>query len=64
MISFKREQDAELLLKVCHEHSAVIPTEGYMGLLTEGERLRNITELQQKAGALETEVAGFDRRGD
>jgi signal transduction histidine kinase len=61
MTSFKREEDAELLLKVCNEHSAVIPTEGYMALVSEGERLRNITQLQQKAKALETEVAEHKR---
>jgi signal transduction histidine kinase len=61
MNSFKREEDAELLLKVCNEHSAVIPTEGYVGLDTDGERLRNIAQLQQKARALETEVAEHKR---
>jgi signal transduction histidine kinase len=61
MNNFKREEDAELLLKVCNEHSAVIPTEGYMGLGSEGEKLRNITQLQQKAKALETEVAEHKR---
>lgn len=61
MSSFNREEDAVLLLKVCHEHSAVIPTEGYMGLGSEDERLRSITQLQQKAKALETEVADHKR---
>ena len=61
MSSFKREEDAELLLKVCNEHSAVIPTEGYMALVNEGDRLRNIAQLQQKANALETEVAEHKR---
>lgn len=61
MSSFKKEEDAALFLKVCDEHSAVIPTENYMGLSTEGERLRSITQLQQKAKALETEVAEHKR---
>ena len=61
MGSFNREEDAGLLLKVCHEHSAVIPTEGYMGLGSEDERLRSIAHLQQKAKALETEVADHQR---
>jgi signal transduction histidine kinase len=61
MNSFDREEDAELLLKVCNEHSAVIPTEGFMGLGSEDERLRSITQLQQKARALETEVAQHKR---
>jgi len=61
MSGFKREEDAELLLKVCSEHSTVIPTEGYMALVNEGDRLRNIAQLQQKAKALETEVAEHKR---
>ncbi|HXM65536.1 MAG TPA: MEDS domain-containing protein [Candidatus Acidoferrum sp.] len=61
MSAFQKEEDAELLLKVCNEHSAVIPTETYMGLDSEGERLRNIAQLQQKARALETEVAEHKR---
>jgi len=59
--SFSREEDGELLLRVCSEHSAVIPTEGYVGLDSEDQRLRNITQLQQKAKALETEVAEHKR---
>jgi signal transduction histidine kinase len=59
--SFSREEDAELLVRVCNEHSAVIPTEGYMGVTSEGERLRVIAQLQQKAKALETEVAEHKR---
>jgi signal transduction histidine kinase len=61
MSSFNREKDAGLLLKVCEEHSAVIPTEGYMGLGSEDARLRGVTQLQQKAKALETEVAEHKR---
>jgi signal transduction histidine kinase len=61
MSSFNREEDAGLLLKVCNEHSAVIPTEGYMDLVSEDERLRGITQLQQKARALETEVTEHRR---
>lgn len=58
---FHREEDAGLLLKVCNEHSAVIPTEGYMELVGEDARLRSITVLEQKAKALETEVAEHKR---
>jgi PAS domain S-box-containing protein len=39
------------------EHSAVIPSESYTELSSEAERLRNISQLQQKARALETENA-------
>ena len=61
MTCFEREQDADLFIKVCNEHSSVIPTESYMGLASEDERLRTISQLQQKAKALETEVAEHRR---
>jgi signal transduction histidine kinase len=61
MSNFRREEDAGLLLQVCNQHSAVIPTEGYMELVGEDARLRGITQLQQKAKALETEVAEHKR---
>jgi signal transduction histidine kinase len=61
MSGFERDEDAGLLLKVCNEHSAVIPTEGYMDLGSEDERLRSITQLQQKAQALETEIEEHKR---
>lgn len=55
--SFGREEDSEPFLKICAEHSGVVPSESYTDLITEGERLRNISYLQQKAQALETEKA-------
>lgn len=61
MSSFNREEDAGLLLKICNEHSAVIPTEGYVWLGSEDARLRGVAQLQQKAKALETEVAEHKR---
>jgi signal transduction histidine kinase len=61
MSGFDREEDAGLLLKVCNEHSAVIPTEGYMDLSSEDERLRSVAQLQQKAKALETEIEEHER---
>jgi signal transduction histidine kinase len=61
MSSFNKEGDADLFQQVCNEHSAVIPTEAYMDLESSEERLRAITQLQQKARALETEVAEHKR---
>jgi PAS domain S-box-containing protein len=55
--SFDRAADEAPFQQICTEHSHVIPTEGYTGLISEAERLRTITEWQQKALALETEVA-------
>ncbi len=57
MSSFCREEHGDLLLKVCAEHSAVIPGESYTTLVSHDERLRSIAQLQQKAQALEAEVA-------
>jgi PAS domain S-box-containing protein len=54
---FAREEDGEPFLRICAEHSGVIPGESYTDLATEAERLRNISQLQQKARALETEKA-------
>jgi PAS domain-containing protein len=55
--SFAREEDGAPFLKICAEHSSVIPSESYTELATEAERLRNVSHLQQKARALETEKA-------
>ncbi len=54
IISFNRDEDAEPFLKICAAHSAVIPDESYTALSTDAERLRGISELQQKVQALET----------
>jgi len=55
--SFYRQEHGDLLLQVCAQHSAVIPSESYIELVSQDERLRTIAQLQQKAQALETEVA-------
>ena len=57
MSSFCREEHGDLLLKICAEHSAVIPGESYTALASEDERLRGVAQLQQKAAALENEVS-------
>ena len=57
MSSFCREEHGDLLLKICAEHSNVIPGESYTALVSQDERLRRIAHLQQKAQALETEIA-------
>lgn len=57
MKGFDREEHSEPFLKICAEHSGVIPGESYTALATDEERLRSISHLQQKAQALETETA-------
>ena len=55
--AFERSVDGEPFRHICSEHSHVIPSERYTGLATEVDRLRTISEWQQKALALETEIA-------
>jgi signal transduction histidine kinase len=57
MSSFYREEHGDLLHKICAEHSDVIPGEDYTTLMSDDERLRGVAYLQQKAQALETEIA-------
>lgn len=54
---FHRAEDGEPFLKICQEHSVVIPVESYAALASETERLQDIARLQQRAQALENEVA-------
>jgi PAS domain S-box-containing protein len=57
MSAFHREETSEPFLKICAEHSAIIPAEGYTGLVTYEERLRAVAHLQQRAQVLEAEIA-------
>ena len=52
MQTFDREEHDEPFLKICAEHSTVIPAEKYAALIGKRQRLRNITRLQQKARTL------------
>jgi MEDS: MEthanogen/methylotroph, DcmR Sensory domain len=54
---FNNERYIEPFLKVCAEHSGVVPSESYLGLSSVEERLRSIAHLQQKALVLETKLA-------
>jgi signal transduction histidine kinase len=57
MSGFNRDDHADSFLQICAEHSHVVPVESYTALLSEEERFRSVTHLQQKAQALETEMA-------
>jgi signal transduction histidine kinase len=57
MGGFHRQEHGEPFLKICAEHSAVIPGEDYTSLTNEADRLRSISQLQQKAQALHAEIA-------
>jgi PAS domain S-box-containing protein len=54
---FDSETHIEPFLKMCGQHSGVVPSETYLGLGSEGQRLRSIAELQQKAHVFEKELA-------
>jgi PAS domain S-box-containing protein len=51
------EEDQELLRQICGEHTHLVPAESYSAPMKEQERLLNIIFLQQKAHALEMEIA-------
>ena len=54
---FGHETHIEPFLKMCRQHSGVVPSESYLGLGSEEERFRTIAQLQQKAQVLEKELA-------
>src|SRR5690348_3064689 len=54
---FNRHGGNELFKKICDEHAAVIPAEGYAMLSNEEDRLRSIAELQQRTRSLEAQLA-------
>jgi PAS domain S-box-containing protein len=61
MGGFNREDHGERFLKICAEHSHVVPGESYTALTSEQERLRNISHLQQRAEALDVATAERNR---
>jgi PAS domain S-box-containing protein len=54
---FASESHIEPFLKICAEHSAVIPSESFLGLNSDEERLRTVAQLEQRTRALERELA-------
>jgi PAS domain S-box-containing protein len=57
MKEFAKGSQRDLFVKVCAEHSGVIPSEGYTSLPSEDDRLRSIARLQQKAEAHDADLA-------
>jgi PAS domain S-box-containing protein len=58
---FNHQGHIEPFLKMCAQHTGVVPSESYLGLGSEEERLRSIAELQQRAQVLEKELASRQR---
>jgi PAS domain S-box-containing protein len=56
MQGFCREEHADTLLRICDEHTGVVPSEGYSELTSEEERLRSVVRLQQQMQVLLSEV--------
>ncbi len=54
---FDHHEHHEPFVRICTEHSDVIPEEKYLATATDQERHRAIAALQQRAHALETEIA-------
>jgi PAS domain S-box-containing protein len=50
---FDNDRHIEPFLKMCAQHSGVVPSESFLGLSSMEERLRTIADLQQKTQALE-----------
>src|SRR5260370_15502553 len=57
MSGFHREDHGASVQKICDAHSHVFPVRTSTALMSEDERLRTVTQLQQKAQALENEMA-------
>lgn len=55
--SLGKVEHNETLFRICNEHTHVIPAESFTALSRDEERIRHIALLQQKAEALETEIA-------
>jgi PAS domain S-box-containing protein len=54
---FGRDEDGKSFSEICTHHSHVIPAESYAAIALPDQRLRAITRLQQRAQALEAEIA-------
>jgi signal transduction histidine kinase len=57
MSGFGDEAHAGPFEHLCHAHSHVLPTEAYARLAEPAARLREVSQLQQRARALEVEIA-------
>ena len=57
LTTFSRSGQGDAFEKICAAHSHVIPSERFTVLSSDHERLRSISQLEQKAEALDAEVA-------
>ena len=54
---FNSPKHTDTFLKICAEHSAVLPSESFPSTAREDDRLRSVTLLQQQAVAMQSETA-------
>jgi signal transduction histidine kinase/uncharacterized small protein (DUF1192 family) len=54
---FPGHEDTQVFRAICAHHGAVAPTERFTALRTSEERLARVAELEQRAAALEAEIA-------
>jgi PAS domain S-box-containing protein len=54
---FNSAKHTDAFLKICAEHSAVLPSESFPAKSREDDQLRSISLLQQQAAALQSETA-------
>jgi len=52
--NLNREEYGKVFLKICDQHSFVIPSDAYTSLKKNEERLRGIADLQQKVEVMQT----------
>ena len=57
LASFPRADDADGFQRVCRAHTHVVPSEQFISVPGEEDRLREVSILQQRTRALEAEVA-------
>ena len=56
MQGFCREDHSDSLMRICAEHSGVVPDDSYSEFTSEEERLRSVVRLQQRMQVLLSEV--------
>jgi len=56
MQGFCRAEHADSLLRICDEHTGVVPDDSYSELTSEEERMRSVVRLQQQMQVLLTEI--------
>jgi PAS domain S-box-containing protein len=61
MQGFCREEHADSLMRICAEHSGVVPDDSYSELTSEEERLRSVVRLQQRVQVLLSQVESHKR---